>query len=82
MNDAELDIEFKDESGKTNFGTKFKGKRCKKGFSKSSRNFYIQLYKLSIEYPKVKSISLDYGRIKSKLGVLTKYISQDKNYWK
>ena len=64
--DKDLDVLFKDATG----------------LSKTNRNFFVQLYELSLEYSKVTSITVNYSDIKQKFAVLKMHMYQDCTFWK
>ena len=55
----------------------------KKGNSTSNRDFFIDYYKLTLEYNKLMYVTMPYSNIKNKFGMLKDRIKNDKEFvWK
>ena len=52
-----------------------------KGFSKPNRIFFIKLYHLSVKFPKVAYIGINYSDIRQRLSSLERYMMRDVEFW-
>lgn len=54
-----------------------------KGMAKSSRIFYIAIYKLSLDYPNVEFITIPYSDLSQNLNSFRKSVTEEKtDFWK
>ena len=51
------------------------------GFSQPNRYFYMSLYNLSLKYPKIRQISINYSQIKNHLRSLEQHFIADAAFW-
>jgi hypothetical protein len=44
--------------------------------------FYISLYKLSVEYPRLRHVNLSYSELRTKFTQVKRCMEMDSNFWK